>query len=142
MASAIAIEAGRLEVPIRQQIAYLITGFFVASCVSLVGCGGGDDESALQWSFFKQLGPRKVKLAGEVGYCVGHPKPRVEKVIRRYSGNRVFLTLILSPERPEPEECRGVGLAVFKTVSFQRDLEQIELLDSSTDPPSRRWPAD
>lgn len=126
--------------PIRPRIVYLITGFLVASCIILVGCGGGDESSALQWSFFKQLGPRKAKLAGEVGYCVGEPKPRVEKVIRSYSGNRVFLTLILSPERPEPEECRGVGLAVFKTVTFKRNLEQLELLDSSTDPPSYRWP--
>jgi hypothetical protein len=140
MASAIAIEAGRLRVPIRQRTIYLITGFLVTSCVSLVGCGGGDDSSALQWSFFKQLGPHKAKLAGEVDYCVGEPKPRVEKVIRRYSGNRVFLTLILSPERPKPEECRGVGLGVFRTVRFQRDLEQLELFDSSIDPPSRRWP--
>jgi hypothetical protein len=128
-------------VSIRQRIVYLITGLLVASCVAFVGCGSGDDPSALQWSFFKQLGPRKAKLAGEVDYCVGHPKPRVEKVIRRYSGNRVFLTLILSPEQPEPEECRGIILGVFKTVTFKRNLTQLVLLDSSTDPPMRRWPA-
>lgn len=140
MASAIATEAGGLEVPIRRRIVYLITGLLAASSIILAGCG--DDSNALEWSFFKQLGPREAKLAGEVDYCVGEPKPRVEKVIRSYSGNRVFLTLILSPERPEPEECRGIILGVFKTVSFQRDLEQIELLDSSTDPPSRRWPVE
>lgn len=127
--------------PIRQRIVYLITGLLVTSCVTLASCGD-DDASALEWSFFKQLGPRKAKLAGEVGYCVGDPKPRVEKVIRRHSGNRVFLTLILSPERPKAEECRGVGLGVFKTVSFQRDLDQLILLDSSTDPPERRWPTE
>lgn len=126
--------------PIRQRIVYSITGLLVAASVTLVGCGGGDDANELGWSFFKQLGPRKGKLAGEVDYCVGHPKPRVEKVIRRYSGKRVFLTLILSQERPEPEECRGVILFVFKTVSFHRNLERLVLLDSSTDPPSRRWP--
>lgn len=125
--------------PIRQRVVYLIAGL-VASYVILVGCGGGDGPRALEWSFFKQLGPHKAKLAGEVGYCVGEPKPRIEKVLRSYSGNRVFLTLILSQEQPEPEECRGIGLGVFKTVSFQRNLEQLVLLDSSTDPPSRRWP--
>jgi hypothetical protein len=126
-------EARRLEVPIQRRIAsYSITGLLVTSCVALASCGGGDDASALEWSFFKQLGPRKAKLAGEVGYCVGDPKPRVERVIRRYSGNRVFLTLILSPEGPKAEECLGVGLGVFKTVSFQRDLDQLILLDSST----------
>jgi hypothetical protein len=140
MASAIAPEAGRLEVLVRQRIVYLITGLLAVSCVTLVGCGSGDDPSALQWSFFKQLGPRTAKLVGGVGYCVGEPKPHIEKVIRSYSGSRVFLTLILSQERPEPEECRGVDLGIFKTVSFQRNLEQLVLLDSSTDPPSRRWP--
>ncbi len=123
-----------------QRIAYLITGLAVASGFTLAGCGGGDNPNALQWVVFKELGPRKLKLVGEVDYCVGHPKPHVEKVMRSYSGNRVFLTLILSPEEPKPEECRGVGLGVFKIVSFQRNLEQLELLDSSTDPPSRRWP--
>lgn len=128
--------------PARRQIAYSIAGLLVISCVTLASCGGGDDARALEWSFFKQLGPRKAKLAGEVGYCVGDPKPRVEKVIRRYSGSRVFLTLILSPERPKAEECRGIGLGVFKTVSFQRDLDQLILLDSSTDPPDRHWPTE
>ena len=125
---------------LRQRIVYLITGLLVASCVTLVACGG-EDPRAHEWSFFKQLGPHKAKLAGEeVGYCVGEPKPRIEKVIRSYSGNHVFLTLIPSQERPEPEECRGVGLTLFKKVTFRRNLEQLVLLDSSTDPPSRRWP--
>lgn len=124
----------------RQRSFYLLAGLLVASCVTMGGCGSGDSPDGLQWSFLKQLGPRKAKLAGEVGYCVGEPKPRIEKVIRSHSGNRVFLTLILGPERPEPEECRDVTLGVFKTVSFQRSLGQLVLLDSSTDPPSRRWP--
>lgn len=126
--------------PIWRRVVYLTSGLLVASCIMLGGCGGGNGPSGLQWSFFKQLGPRKAKLAGEVGYCVGEPKPRIEKVIRSYSGNRVFLTLILSKGRPEPEECRGTMLGVFKTVTFQRNLDQLVLLDSSTDPPSRRWP--
>lgn len=126
--------------PSRQRIVYSLIGLLVASCIVLVSCGDGDDARALKWAFFKQLGPRKAKLGGEVGYCVGEPKPRVERVIRRYSGNRVFLTLILDPERLEPEECQGVGLGVFKTVIFQRDLDQLILLDSSTNPPERRWP--
>lgn len=123
-----------------QRVVYLMTGLLVASCVTLGGCGGGDGPNGLQWSFFKQLGSRKAKLAGEVGYCAGEPKPRIGKVIRSYSGNRVFLTLILSQGRPEPKECRGIMLSVFKTVSFQRNLDQLVLLDSSTNPPSRRWP--
>jgi hypothetical protein len=145
MASTIAPEAGRLEVPIRQRIVWLIAGpllILTVSCAALVGCGGGDDENALEWVFFKQLGPHKAKLVGEVGYCVGEPKPRVEKVIRRFSGRQVFLTLVLGQERPEPEECRGVGLGVFKIVTFHRNLAQLELLDSSTDPPSLRWPVE
>jgi hypothetical protein len=129
-------------VPISQRIVCLVAGLLVVSCATLVGCGGGDNASALQWSFFKQLGPRKAKLAGEVDYCVGEPKPGVEKVIRRHSGNRVFLTLILGQDQPEPKECLGVGLGIFKTVSFHRNLAQLELLDSSTDPPSRRWPVE
>jgi hypothetical protein len=140
MASTFALEAGRLEVPIRPRIACSIAGLLIAFSLIFVGCGGGDESRVLPWSFFKQLGPRKAKLAGEVGYCVGEPKPRIEKAVRSYSGNRVFLTLILSQKRPEPEECRGVGLAVFKTVTFRRNLEQLELLDSSTDPPQLRWP--
>lgn len=124
----------------RKQIGNLTAGFLIAASIVLAGCGSGDDAGTLEWSFFKRLGPNKASLAGEVDYCVGEPKPRVVKVIRRYSGNRVFLTLFLSQERPEPKECRGVILFVFKTVTFKRNLEQLELFDSSTDPPSRRWP--
>lgn len=65
--------------PIRRRIVYLIMGLLVTSCVTLASCGGGDDARALEWSFFKQLGPRKAKLAGEIGYCVGDPKPRVKR---------------------------------------------------------------
>jgi hypothetical protein len=140
MASAVATEAGKLKVPLQRRIA-LSTGLLMVFCGTLLGCGdGGVDASAIHWSFFEQLGPRKARLAGEVGYCVGEPKPRIEKVLRRYSGNRVFLMLILEERPPEPEKCRGVGLAVFKTVSFRRDLEQLKLFDSSTTPPTPRWP--
>jgi len=124
------------------RVVYLFAGVLAVSCLFLAGCGDGNGSTELEWAFFRQLGPHQAKLAGEVGYCVGEPKPRIEKVVRNYSGNRVFLTLILGPERPEPEECRGIGLSVFKTVSFQRNIGQLVLLDASTNPPSRRWPVD
>jgi hypothetical protein len=139
MASAVASEARRLEVSSRWQCVYWCAGALVL-CLVAAGCGGRDDEGALRWSVFKQLGPHKAILAGEVGYCVGEPKPRVEKVVRSYSGRRVLLTLFLGRRQPKPQDCRGVGLAVFKTVSFRRNLAQLELLDASTDPPERRWP--
>jgi hypothetical protein len=107
------------------------------------GCGGGgeDEIAALNWSVFKQLGPNKVRLAGEVDYCVGDPKPRIERAITRYSGNRAFLTLLLAPQqRAESKECRGLIMAVYKTITFERPLNKLILLDSSTDPPERRWP--
>lgn len=126
---------------IRQRMVRRIGGLLAVCSLIMAGCGGGDESQALHWSFFKQVGPHKAKLAGEVGYCVGEPKPRVEKVLRSYSGNRVFLTLILTQERPEPEECRAIGLGVFRTVRFKRNLGQLELFDSSIEPPRRRWPA-
>lgn len=119
----------------------LSTALLVATCVALLGCGGGGaDENALPWAFYKHLGPHKGKLAVEVGYCVGEPRPRLEQVTRRYSGDRVFLTLTLKEGPPEPEKCLGKEIAVFKTVSFRRKLGQLELFDASTNPPTRRWP--
>jgi hypothetical protein len=111
------------------------------ACVTLFGCGGGGaDADALPWVFYKHLGPHKGKLAVEVGYCVGEPRPHVEKVTRRYSGNQVFLTLILEERPSDPERCLGKEIVVFRSVSFRRKLGQLELFDSSTDPPTRRWP--
>jgi len=86
------------------------------------------------------LGPRKARLASEVDYCVGEPKPYIARVERRHSDNQVFLTLILDEQPLEPEECRGMILAVYKNVIFQQDLAQLELYDASTDPPERKWP--
>lgn len=121
-------------------------GLGLTLCVILAfgSCGDERDtvtskQETLEWSLLKRTGPKQARLVGEVGYCVGTPKPSVQHVMARYAGNRAFLKLLLSPQRPV-RKCRGVGLFVYKTVTLRRNLDQLILLDSSTDPPERRWP--
>ena len=108
---------------------------------ALVAGGCGSEEELLEWSVFKQTGPRKVKLAGVVDYCANVPKPHVQQVNARYWGSRLFLRLELSPLE-SPTRCAFQAVGVYKTVTLRRDLDELELFDSSASPPERRWPDD
>lgn len=107
------------------------------------GCGGGDNRSAqaVKWGVFRQLGPRQVKLVATVEYCGDGQGPTLERPVIEYSGRRVFIELLLAPEEESDDGgCLLSLLGATKTVTLKRDLDELVLYDSSTDPPERRWP--
>jgi len=122
---------------------YLISGVLILGFTLLAfGCGGGGDRSAqaVEWGVSRQVGPRQIRLVTEIDHCRG-PTPTIERPVIEYSGKRVFIELLLTPQEDSDHGgCLLQLLGVQKTVTLKRDLDELVLLDSSTNPPERRWP--
>lgn len=121
----------------------LLVGVVLAvGVMPMAGCGNGGGESAqaVEWGVSRQVGPRQVKLVATVKSCGGQV-PAIERTVIEYSGARAFIGLFVVPEEePEDGVCLLELLGVTKVVTLRRDLDRLELFDSSTDPPERRWP--
>jgi hypothetical protein len=119
----------------------------IAGAVLLgVGCGGGDDngsERAVGWGVDRQLGPKSLRLGATVEICVN--PVQLEQPIIEYEDDRVYIELRHTPEEGEGEygSCPLTGpLLLHKTITLERDLDELVLFDSSTDPPEKRWPTE
>ncbi len=115
-------------------IAVLLSATLLAS-----GCGGGDDgfERAVEWHVVRPVGPKSVRLVSTFEGC---SKPvQLEPPFIEHDGDRIYLEL-----RHTPEDEQGICFfsveTLHKTVTFDRDLDELVLFDASTDPPERRWP--
>jgi hypothetical protein len=112
------------------------------------GCGGQaselDHERPIEWAVWAVTGKREVRIVGQDGYCVGRPKPKITDLVTRYQGKRVYITAILrdppGSSGGEGVDCLGVGLAIYKTVTLNRNVDNSVLYDASVDPPEQRWP--
>lgn len=111
--------------------------------VLAAGCGGGEDasERAVEWRVDRQLGPKRVLLAADVEWCSAK-LPEAEEPIVEYEGDRAYIELRVTPEEKKEGQngCLLQLLGVHKAVTLERDLTELILFDSSTDPPERRWP--
>jgi hypothetical protein len=109
----------------------------------LLGCGGGDHaDTSIEWTVFNQVGPRTVKLVAEVDYCMGAPVPKIARAETAYSGHRVLIGLFLAapPQSYQTDKCRGVVRPVYKSIKLKRHPTALQLFDTSTSPPTQRWP--
>ena len=127
---------------VKKALGVLVIAGLLGALLFAVGCGGGDDgsERAVEWHAERAVGPKSVRLVAVVETCVA--PVRLEPPIIEYSGDSVFLELRHTPEDGEGEH-NGcfLSLAVLhRTVTFERDLDELVLFDASTDPPEQRWP--
>ncbi len=127
---------------LRKAIGVLAIAALLGAPLFGVGCGGGDDgsERAVEWTVEHVIGPKTARLVATVEVC-WYPV-RLEKPIIEYEDDRAYLELRHTPEKNE-EELGGCLLSLsilHTTVSFERDLDELTIFDSSTDPPQRRWP--
>ena len=107
-----------------------------------VGCGSGDDgsERAVEWTVERAVSPKSVRLVAVVEVCLY--SVRLEQPIIEYSGDRAYIELRHTPEKGEGEHggCFLSLSVLHKTVTLERDLDELVLFDASTDPPVQRWP--
>lgn len=127
---------------INKVIGVLVIATLLSAALFVVGCGSGDDgsERAVKWYVDRVVSPKSARLTAVVEVCVA--PVRLERPIIDYSGDRVYLELRHAPEAGEGEH-NGCFLSLsvlHKTVTFQRDLDELILFDASTDPPEQRWP--
>jgi len=123
---------------IRQAMGTLAIVAFLATLAG-VGCGGGDNgsERAVEWAAERAIGAKSIRLVATVGVCFA--PVQLEQPIIEYEDDRVYIEL-----RHTPEDDKGICLlsllTLHKTVTFERDLDELVLFDASTDPPEKRWP--
>lgn len=115
----------------------------VLSCATLLGCGSGGDgsERAVKWGVDRPVGPKRVRLSAVIEFCSA-VSPPLEQPIIEYIGDRVYIELRVAPDELEGDR-KGclLSLAVaYKTITLERDLDELVLFDASTDPPEQRWP--
>lgn len=122
----------------------IATGAVLCAFSSLAfGCGGEGDRSAeaVEWGVFRPTSPRQVDLVVTVDQCDGDPKPTIQRPVIEYSGKRVFIELLLEPQKESDDGgCLPVLLGVHKKIVLKQDLDELVLFDASTDPPEQRWP--
>ena len=122
-----------------------LAGLALATALLGVGCGSARGGDGFEWGLWDVTGPREIRIVGQTDYCVGrHPKPKIRKVEIEYEGDRIYITARLQSDpavtSTQIEPCAGVELAVYKTVRLKRDIEGSVIYDTSTDPPTQRWP--
>jgi hypothetical protein len=121
---------------------FAVTVLAVAALLG-VGCGSGDDgsERAVKWGIDRPVGLNWVRLSAVIDSCSPEP-PLLEEPIIEYDGNRVEIELRQTPDELEEGEngCFLNLLVAYKKITFNRDLDELVLYDSSTDPPEKRWP--
>jgi len=127
---------------LRRGIGVLAIATLLSTILFGVGCGGGDDgsERAVKWAVERAVGPKTVRLVATVEFCV--EPVRLERPIIEYSGDRVYLELRHTPEELEGQHggCFLSLLILHRTVTFNRDLDELHLFDASAEPPEQRWP--
>jgi hypothetical protein len=111
----------------------------------VIGGWLGSDENGpvrpVEWYVERQLGPKEARLLAPIEYCVTE-ETRFEEPIVDYEGDRAYVELRLAPEDEDPSGC-FLNLPIFHTkLILERNLDELTLFDSSTDPPERRWPRD
>jgi hypothetical protein len=114
---------------------------FVGATLLGAGCGGSDEngsERAVNWGLAPPVGPNWIRISAVIEACV-YDKPLLEAPIVEYQGDRVFIELRHTPK----DDVRSCALNLpqgFKKITFERDLDELVIFDSSTDPPEQRWP--
>ncbi len=111
----------------------------------LIWHGPLSDEDAsvwpVEWKVERQIDAKSARLSAPIEYCIRKP-PRFEDPIVEYEGDRAYIEMRLVPE-PEPEGPSGCFLnltVLHPTITLERNLDELTLFDSSTDPPEQRWP--
>lgn len=111
-----------------------------------VGCAAGDDsgsERAVGWGVDRQLGPKSLRVAGTVEVC--YAPVQLEEPIIEYEDDGVYIELRHTPEEGEGEYggCPLTGpLTLYKMITLERNLDELVIFDSSTDPAEQRWPTE
>lgn len=121
--------------------ALAIAAALLGSSLFASGCGGDDgSKRAVEWTVERVTGPKTVRLVAVVEVC-WYPV-RLEEPIVDYWGDRAYLELRHTPEKNEGEHggCLLSLSILHRTVTFERNLDELTIFDSSTDPPERRWP--
>lgn len=128
---------------IRMATGALAIALLVGATLLGTGCGGSDDngsERAVKWGLAPPVGPNWIRISAVIEACI-YDQPLLETPIIEHKGNRVYIELRHTPE----DDLGGCALnlpQVFKKITFKRDLDELVLYDSSTDPPERRWPTE
>jgi hypothetical protein len=131
---------------IRKAIGVLAIIALAGAALLGVGCGGGDDngsERAVKWGVDPPVGPNWVRIRSVIEVC-SIDLPLLEEPIIEYEGNRVYIELRRTPEELA-EDVNGCVLSLLiphKKITFERDLDELVLFDSRTDPPEQRWPTE
>jgi len=95
----------------------------------------------LRWEVGSVKQPRTITVIGEVGHCVGHPKPRSQLPHIGYRGRNVYIMLVVEvPHQKQGTACAGVEVPVRRIVTLKRTLSEVKIYDSSSNPPALRWP--
>jgi hypothetical protein len=129
---------------IRKAIGVLAIAVLAGATLLGVGCGSSGDngsEWAVEWGVDRPVGPKQVRLSAVIEYCSA-VSPPFEQPIIEYIGDRVYIELRVAPDELEGDR-KGclLSLAVaYKTITLERDLDELVLFDASTDPPEQRWP--
>jgi hypothetical protein len=126
---------------IRKAMGVLAIAAALGAALLGTGCGGSGEngsDRAIEWGLAPPVGPDWIRISAVIEACV-YDQPLLEAPIVEYQEDRVYIELRHTPE----DDVRGCALnlpQVFKKITFERDLDELVIFDSSTDPPERRWP--
>jgi len=126
----------------------IVVAIGLGALIAAAGCGDSSEKAprgrTLTWKVSSVQGPYQVRLVGQVDYCAGAALPKVEKVHSRYSGENIYLRLVLNRSRSAffRDPCRGSVRAVYKSIKLRRNVASSVLYDSGVDPAAKRWPGE
>ena len=98
----------------------------------------------VHWRISEVQGSNEVQIYSSEGYCEGEPPPQYAGYRLRENKAKLYITVYVaelrSPSRSGEELCRGAGYTQTGKIMLARNVEDVELYDATTSPPSLRWP--
>lgn len=100
-----------------------------------------EEVRTVRWGLSSVDGPHGLTLTVLTGYCVGKPKPRIDRVTKTWHPKSVVIRVFLRYPKVhfgKSEGCGDLGLGISTKVKFGRSIAHRALYDGSTSPPQRR----
>ena len=98
----------------------------------------------IAWKVVSASPPHSIEVLVEPGYCAGDPPPKVMGAQIRYEPGAALIKVrvaFLKKKRSKPSQiCAGLVGHLTDEITLRRDLSDLRIYDSHTEPPKLRWP--
>lgn len=102
--------------------------------------GASSDVRAVPWTLTGVEGKKTILVRLRVSHCAGYPRPQLERVGERATGESIVVSIFMRFRKPENPTgtCAGLRLKIGKRIRLSAAIDERSLFDGSSSPPQLR----